>query len=233
MWSVVERTALAEAEVEYQDYESDTIWVKFPVSRQSPAARWLADASRSSSGRPRPGPSPATAPSAIRRGSPTASTRSTAAENDFGPQPGEKLIFADELAADAAAKAKVTLKRLARRRGDELAALTPCPSARRARRRLWLRGADADRRPRHRRCRHRLRPHRARPRPRGLRRLDGCSQPSLAARGIDTASRSPSTMPASSPPMRRASAGPARGCGARHRRQRQEGRRQQGRHRRR
>jgi isoleucyl-tRNA synthetase len=31
MWSVVERTALAEAEVEYHDYESDTIWVKFPV----------------------------------------------------------------------------------------------------------------------------------------------------------------------------------------------------------
>ncbi len=31
MWSVVERTALAEAEVEYADYESDTIWVKFPV----------------------------------------------------------------------------------------------------------------------------------------------------------------------------------------------------------
>jgi isoleucyl-tRNA synthetase len=31
MWSVVERTALAEAEVEYQEYESDTIWVKFPV----------------------------------------------------------------------------------------------------------------------------------------------------------------------------------------------------------
>jgi isoleucyl-tRNA synthetase len=28
---VVERTALAEAEVEYHDYESDTIWVKFPV----------------------------------------------------------------------------------------------------------------------------------------------------------------------------------------------------------
>src|SRR5688572_32029141 len=33
MWSVVERTALAEAEIEYQDYESDTIWVKFPVSK--------------------------------------------------------------------------------------------------------------------------------------------------------------------------------------------------------
>ncbi|KRB01558.1 isoleucine--tRNA ligase [Devosia sp. Root685] len=33
MWSVVERTALAEAEIEYADYESDTIWVKFPVTR--------------------------------------------------------------------------------------------------------------------------------------------------------------------------------------------------------
>ncbi|MGF7162349.1 isoleucyl-tRNA synthetase [Rhodoligotrophos appendicifer] len=31
MWSVVEKTALAEAEVEYQDYQSDMIWVKFPV----------------------------------------------------------------------------------------------------------------------------------------------------------------------------------------------------------
>jgi isoleucyl-tRNA synthetase len=34
MWSVVEKTALAEAEVEYEDYTSDTIWVKFPVSNK-------------------------------------------------------------------------------------------------------------------------------------------------------------------------------------------------------
>jgi isoleucyl-tRNA synthetase len=33
MWSVVEKTALAEAEVEYEDYTSDTVWVKFPVSK--------------------------------------------------------------------------------------------------------------------------------------------------------------------------------------------------------
>ncbi len=32
MWSVVEKTALAEAEVEYHDYTSDAIYVKFPVS---------------------------------------------------------------------------------------------------------------------------------------------------------------------------------------------------------
>src|SRR6201747_1805004 len=33
MWSVVEKTALAEAEVEYEDYTSDTVWVKFPVKQ--------------------------------------------------------------------------------------------------------------------------------------------------------------------------------------------------------
>ena len=32
MWSVVEKTALAEAEVEYADYQSDTVFVKFPVA---------------------------------------------------------------------------------------------------------------------------------------------------------------------------------------------------------
>src|SRR5437588_1153779 len=43
MWSVVEKTALAEAEVEYEDYTSDTVWVKFPLS--SPAHGALATAS--------------------------------------------------------------------------------------------------------------------------------------------------------------------------------------------
>ena len=33
MWSVVEKTALAEAEIEYEDYVSDQVWVKFPVRR--------------------------------------------------------------------------------------------------------------------------------------------------------------------------------------------------------
>ena len=31
MWSVVEKTALAEAEIEYEDYVSDQAWVKFPI----------------------------------------------------------------------------------------------------------------------------------------------------------------------------------------------------------
>ena len=37
MWSPVERTALADAEIEYHEHTSPTIWVKFPVVREIPA----------------------------------------------------------------------------------------------------------------------------------------------------------------------------------------------------
>jgi len=38
LWSVVEKTALAEAEVEYHDHTSTTIWVKFPVVKAADPA---------------------------------------------------------------------------------------------------------------------------------------------------------------------------------------------------
>ncbi len=46
------------------------------------------------------------------------------AQNDFGPQPGEKLIFATRLADEAAAKAKLTFKFVRDIAPEELAALT-------------------------------------------------------------------------------------------------------------
>ena len=52
MWSPVERTALADAEIEYHDHVSPTVWVQFPGRRgpqRSAAPTW-------SSGRRRPGP---------------------------------------------------------------------------------------------------------------------------------------------------------------------------------
>ncbi|MER9298216.1 isoleucine--tRNA ligase [Mesorhizobium sp. M0621] len=134
MWSVVERTALAEAEVEYQDYESDTIWAKFPVaSLVRPiddgetkltegaldllqahvviwtTTPWTIPGNRAVNYSPR-----------INYGL----YEVTAAENAFGPQPGEKLIFADALAEDASAKAKVTLNRLRSVSAQELGSLT-------------------------------------------------------------------------------------------------------------
>ncbi|TWB15933.1 isoleucyl-tRNA synthetase [Rhizobium sp. ERR 1071] len=120
MWSVVERTALAEAEVEYADVESDTIWVKFPVAEGPahlagafvviwtttpwtiPGNRAIAYSSRVSYGL----------------------YEVTEAANDFGPRPGEKLIFADKLAEESFAKAKLQYKRLADVTAADLAAVT-------------------------------------------------------------------------------------------------------------
>ncbi|MEZ5810015.1 MAG: isoleucine--tRNA ligase [Rhizobiaceae bacterium] len=121
MWSVVERTALAEAEVEYQDYESDTIWVKFPI-QITPSedlvgwsiviwttTPWTIPGNRAISFSPR-----------IEYGL----YEVTAAENDFGPRPGERLIFADALAEESFAKAKLEYTRLRGVAADELAAIT-------------------------------------------------------------------------------------------------------------
>lgn len=142
MWSVVERTALAEAEVEYQDYESDTIWVKFPVVS---LARQVTDVIDGQLAKLDPKltqtsldlleadvviwtTTPWTIPGnrAVNY-SPRISYglyQVTAAENAFGPQPGERLIFAEALAQEAAAKAKVTMDRLRSISAEELGSLT-------------------------------------------------------------------------------------------------------------
>ncbi|MDR3409020.1 MAG: class I tRNA ligase family protein, partial [Methylovirgula sp.] len=44
LWSVVEKTALAEAEVEYEDHVSDTVWVAFPVKSSNASALQGVDA---------------------------------------------------------------------------------------------------------------------------------------------------------------------------------------------
>jgi len=127
MWSVVERTALAEAEVEYQEYESDTIWVKFPV--MYPQVTTLGRGGPLEDGRPMPemevvdlsGASVViwtTTPWTI-PGNRAISYSSrieyglyavVEAENDFGPRPGERLIFAKKLANECENKAKIKLE---------------------------------------------------------------------------------------------------------------------------
>ncbi|TDW36690.1 isoleucyl-tRNA synthetase [Rhizobium azibense] len=120
MWSVVERTALAEAEVEYADVESDMIWVKFPVA-EGPAALagafvviWTTT----------PWTIPGNRAVAFSSRYPYGLYEVATAENDFGPQPGEKLIFARRLAEESAAKAKVTFNFVRDIKSDELAAVT-------------------------------------------------------------------------------------------------------------
>ncbi|MGE6743457.1 isoleucine--tRNA ligase [Allorhizobium pseudoryzae] len=148
MWSVVERTALAEAEVEYHEVESDTIWVKFPVVGRFGTTglhgvsserdvEQIAEAAVDFAKKfdelfgasvviwtttpwTIPGNRAISFSSKIEYGL----YEVTAAANDFGPQPGEKLIFADKLAADAFAKAKLEFKRLRQVSAQELAAIT-------------------------------------------------------------------------------------------------------------
>jgi isoleucyl-tRNA synthetase len=125
MWSVVERTALAEAEVEYQDYESDTVWVKFPVGAAVRDGQKMSDLLDAfvviwtTTPWTIPGNRAICYSSRIGYGL----YEVTAAENDFGPRPGEKLILADALAEECFAKAKLSCKRLLGIDADELAGI--------------------------------------------------------------------------------------------------------------
>jgi len=111
MWSVVEKTALAEAEIEYEEYTSDTVWVKFPVQAtfSSPSGKhgknllgasiviwtttpWTIPGNRAISYSPR-----------IRYGL----YEVTAAPGDNWVKSGERLIIADALAAEVMKVAKV------------------------------------------------------------------------------------------------------------------------------
>ena len=103
MWSVVEKTALAEAEVEYHDYTSDTIWVKFPVTSGPRSLRgcsvviwtttpWTIPGNRAISYSPR-----------VAYGL----YQVTAAPEGNWAKAGDRLVLAEALAADVMAQARV------------------------------------------------------------------------------------------------------------------------------
>ncbi|KHJ55714.1 isoleucine--tRNA ligase [Aureimonas altamirensis] len=105
MWSVVERTALAEAEVEYQDHESDTIFVRFPVRGDGPFAGaavviwtttpWTIPGNRAVTYNPR-----------IAYGLYEVTAPETAEAPRWAHQ-GQRYLIADALASDVMAKARV------------------------------------------------------------------------------------------------------------------------------
>ncbi len=108
MWSPVERTALAEAEVEYHDHVSPTVWVRFPVKVGPPATQgasvviwtttpWTLPANRAIAFHPRIAYSVYEI-EAIEEGLP------------FVPwaRPGEKVVLADALAEAVFSAAKVS-----------------------------------------------------------------------------------------------------------------------------
>ncbi|MEJ0044061.1 MAG: class I tRNA ligase family protein [Rhizomicrobium sp.] len=152
MWSPVEKTALAEAEVEYHDKTSPTIYVKFPVVsgalKGASIVIWTT--------------TPWTIPGnrAIAY-SPTMDYglyEVVDAEENALAKPGEKIALADALADQTAKHAKVNAEPSRRRRSEGRGRRPSLP-----RPGLRVRRARPSRRSRHRRHRHRIRPHRARP----------------------------------------------------------------------
>ncbi|MBX3477785.1 MAG: isoleucine--tRNA ligase [Brevundimonas sp.] len=116
MWSPVERTALADAEVEYHDHVSPTIWVKFPVTgagddqpddllafrHATPSiviwttTPWTIPANRAISYGPE-----------IAYGLYEVTAMETGLEFEPWARPGERFIVADKLADDVRKAAKI------------------------------------------------------------------------------------------------------------------------------
>jgi isoleucyl-tRNA synthetase len=107
MWSPVERTALADAEVEYHDHASPTVWVKFPVTVGPDGARgssvviwtttpWTLPANRAIAYNPKIGYG-------------LYEVEALEAGLAFEPwaKPGDRLIVADALAEPVFAAAKI------------------------------------------------------------------------------------------------------------------------------
>ena len=106
MWSPVERTALADAEVEYHDHVSPTVWVKFPVRDDAAlegasiviwtTTPWTIPANRAISFNPK-----------IAYGLYEVAAMEEGLAFEPWAKPGDRLIVADNLAADVAAAAKI------------------------------------------------------------------------------------------------------------------------------
>ena len=103
MWSVVEKTALAEAEVEYHDHVSTTIWVKFPVVAAeddlagAEVVIWTTT----------PWTIPANRAIAYSKSTEYGLYEVTAAPDDNWAKKGDRLILADSLVESVMAAARV------------------------------------------------------------------------------------------------------------------------------
>src|SRR5271156_4673588 len=107
MWSPVERTALADAEVEYHDHVSPTIWVKFPVLEGPAIAAGAAVVIWTTT----PWTIPGNRAISYNPDIAYAAFRVDALEEGlaFEPwaKPGDVLVVAEKLAADVFAAAKI------------------------------------------------------------------------------------------------------------------------------
>ena len=105
MWSPVEKTALAEAEIEYHDHKSHTIWVPFSATN---ASGDLAEA-RVVIWTTTPWTIPSNKAVAYNEKVAYGLYRVDATEEESWTNPGELYLFADTLAEDSLTKSRVTV----------------------------------------------------------------------------------------------------------------------------
>jgi isoleucyl-tRNA synthetase len=118
MWSTVEKTALAEAEVEYHDHTSDTVWVRFPVASPSDPAL---DGAEVVIWTTTPWTLPGNRAIAFGDGIEYGVYEVTAAHEGALAAPGARLVVAAELWEATRAQAKVEGREVARLPGSALA----------------------------------------------------------------------------------------------------------------
>ncbi|MEM8554728.1 MAG: isoleucine--tRNA ligase [Pseudomonadota bacterium] len=124
MWSPVEQTALAEAEIEYHEHKSHTIWVAFEVRDLGDQAGDLADA-RVVIWTTTPWTIPSNKAVAFSNGISYGLYRVTETQDESWTSPGDLYVFADKLAEDALEKSRATsFDRVRDVTADELGALT-------------------------------------------------------------------------------------------------------------
>ncbi len=116
MWSVVEKTALAEAEIEYHDHQSDMVWVKFPILEGPIANAYIVIWTTT------PWTLPGNRAISYSHKIEYGVFEVTANERDFGPVVGEKYVLALKLADAVAASSKITLKQIGSVSADDLKA---------------------------------------------------------------------------------------------------------------
>jgi isoleucyl-tRNA synthetase len=105
MWSVVEKTSLAEAEIEYHDHTSKTIWVRFPVAAAgTPEIEGAAVLIWTTT----PWTIPGNRAVAYSDRIAYAVVEVTETDGEVWAQPGEKLVIAKALIESTLAQAKVT-----------------------------------------------------------------------------------------------------------------------------
>ncbi|HSK38737.1 MAG TPA: isoleucine--tRNA ligase, partial [Arenibaculum sp.] len=118
MWSVVEKTALAEAEVEYHDHTSTTVWVRFPVTAPSVPELDGADVVIWTT---TPWTLPGNRAIAFGAGIEYGVYEVERAGEDALAQPGDRLVVASATWDEVAATARVEGRRVAALAGERLA----------------------------------------------------------------------------------------------------------------